>query len=103
MGKTQIHLQHESKLEDIYYNYIKNKVKIYEMRVNDDKRQQMLENDIWLFSNKNDPTKQIIKTKIIERKDYKSFEEAINDIGYKNLLPQSTSIDDAITTYEGFR
>ena len=41
-------------------------------------------------------------TKIIDKKIYKSFEEAIKKVGYKKLLPNSKSISEAIKTYNAF-
>jgi ASC-1-like (ASCH) protein len=87
-----------SKLQEPYYTYIKNGIKIYEMRINDEKRKKMKIGDIWKFKNANNE-------KLPEynyKKIYKSFEEAIKKKGYKKLLPNSKSISDAIKTYNYF-
>ena len=42
-----------SKLQEPYYTYIRDGIKIYEMRVNDEKRKKMKIGDIWKFKNAN--------------------------------------------------
>ena len=91
---------HDLTLDDIYYNYISNGEKVYELRINDDKRKNMKESDYVNFYNRMNKDDKIIKTKIIQRKEYKSFLEAITDIGYKQLMPQTNSIDEAVNIYE---
>ena len=39
-----------SKLQEPYYTYIKNGIKIYEMRRNDENRKKMKIGDIWKFT-----------------------------------------------------
>ena len=41
-------------------------------------------------------------TKIIDKKIYGSFKEAINETGYENLLPNATSKEEAIKIYNAF-
>ena len=87
-----------SKLQEPYYTYIRDGIKIYEMRVNDEKRKKMKIGDIWKFKNANNEN-------LLEyncKKIYKSFEEAIKKVGYKRLLPNSKSISEAIKTYNAF-
>ena len=84
-----------SKLQEPYYTYIKNGIKIYEMRVNDEKRKKMKIGDIWKFKNANNEKLPEFNTKIIDKKIYKSFEEAIKKVGYKKLLPNCKSIEEA--------
>ena len=91
-----------SKLQEPYYTYIKNGIKIYELRVNDEKRKKMKIGDIWKFKNANNENLPEYNTKIIDKKIYKSFEEAIKKKGYKKLLPNSKSISEAIKTYNAF-
>lgn len=93
---------HESELEDIYWQYIYEGVKEYEVRVNDDKRQKIQEGDIWKFNNKSNPQLPLLETLVIKRKEYKSFNNAIKKTGFKNLLPQVQSVEEAIETYENF-
>ena len=91
-----------SKLQEPYYTYIRDGIKIYEMRVNDEKRRKMKIGDIWKFKNANNENLPEFNTKIIDKKIYKSFEEAIKKKGYKKLLPNSKSISEAIKTYNAF-
>jgi len=91
-----------SKLQEPYYTYIKDGIKIYELRVNDEKRKKMKIGDIWKFKCTNNEKLPEYNTKIIDKKIYKSFEEAIKNVGYKKLLPNCKSIEEAIKTYNAF-
>ena len=92
----------ESKLQSPYYEYIKDEIKIYEMRVNDEKRQKMNIGDIWQFTHSTNDTFGQYDTIILNKQIYKSFEEAIKIIGYNKLLPNATSNDEAIKIYNAF-
>lgn len=91
---------HAGRLDFPYFEYVRDGVKKYEMRVNDDKRRKMNVADTWIFTSPihTEP----IKTLITEKKIYKSFREAISDKGYKNLLPNATSLEEAIKIYNAF-
>jgi ASC-1-like (ASCH) protein len=91
-----------SKLQEPYYTYIKDGIKIYELRVNDEKRKKMKIGNIWKFKNANNENLPEYNTIIIDKKIYKSFEEAIEKTSYKKLLPNSKSIKEAIKTYNSF-
>ena len=93
---------HSGKLQSPYFEFIQNGVKIYEMRVNDKKRQEMNVNDIWIFTHNHNELLGTIQTRIVERKIYKSFEEAIQDTGFTNLLPNASSIEESIDIYNSF-
>ena len=102
LKENMLNLQHMSSLLSPYYEYVKEGVKEYELRVNDNKRQNMKEGDMWLFKHANIKSDNIIKTIIVERKEYKTFKEGVLDTGYKKLLPNVNSTDDAINIYENF-
>ena len=92
----------ESKLQTPYYEYIRDEIKIYEMRVNDEKRQKMNIGDIWKFKHATNETLPQYNTKITDKKIYNSFEEAIKEIEYKKLLPNTKSKEEAIKIYNAF-
>ena len=95
-----INLQHMSSIVSPYYEYVRDGMKEYELRVNDSKRQNMKVGDMWNFTHANITSDNIIKTIIVERKEYKTFKESVLDTGFKKLLPNVNSIDDAINVYE---
>jgi ASC-1-like (ASCH) protein len=95
-------MEHESNLQTPYYEFVRDGVKIYELRVNDEKRQKMKEGDTWVFSHSSDKELPRYKTKITEVKLFVSFESAIDDTGYEQLLPEAKSVEEAVVTYNGF-
>lgn len=56
--------------------------------------------DTWIFTDTSHNNS--IKTQITEKKVFKSFKEAILDKGYKSLLPNATSLEEAINIYNSF-
>jgi ASC-1-like (ASCH) protein len=93
---------HEGKLQTPYYEYIRDGVKTYELRVYDEKRQKMKVGDEWLFKHNDEPKLPKIRTKITDKKIYKSFDDAIDETGHENLLPNVKSKHDAIKIYNAF-
>ena len=88
------------KLDTIYFNYIKNRVKLYETRVYDKKRQKVKLLDIVKFTDKG--SNNIFEAKITELSYFKDFKEAILDTGLKKLLPNARTINQGIKMYESF-
>jgi ASC-1-like (ASCH) protein len=89
---------HIMKLQEQYYNSIKNGEKIFELRVNDEKRQQIKINDIIIF----DYDKNLLQTEVVEIKKYNSFGEAIDDTNIQQLLPNNPTKIKATEIYENF-
>ncbi len=93
---------HNSLLESPYYEYIRDGVKMYEIRTNDYKRKKMKVGDIWNFTHNSDKKLPRLDTIIVEKKLYTSFREAIADTGISKLLPQIHSLEEGIIIYENF-
>ena len=91
----------EFRLDGMYFEMIKNRDKKVEIRLNDEKRQQLKIGDELIFVRRGDD-KQRIKTKVTALRHYKSFKEMVmfepkNDIGFA-----FKTLDEIIETYEGF-
>ena len=91
----------EMNLKPIYYNFIKQKKKIYEIRVFDEKRQQLKLLDTIKFIN-SENSKQNFKVKITELSYFKNFKEAIEASGVRKVLPNAKSLEDGVNIYESF-
>ena len=78
------------KLDSIYYELIKKKLKLYETRVFDPKRQKLKLLDVIEFTNRE--TKQKMTAKIIELAHFQTFELAIRDCGLKKVIPNVRSV-----------
>ena len=79
-------MKHKMKLNDWPFNLINNGSKTIELRLNDEKRQLLKENDIIYF--KNILTQEIIKVRVIKLYQYDSFKELYKyidkvSLGYK--------------------
>lgn len=91
----QISLIFESELNDKYYECIKNGSKKYECRLNDEKRRRINVGDIWIFN-------KTLKVKVVEKKIYQNFEDAVLNTSLSELLPDVTTKLEAIQIYHRF-
>ena len=90
------------KLDNTYYDYVKNSQKIYEIRVLDDKRKLIEVGDNIIFNNRDNIQSPLLSTKVSQIKIYGDFKEALDDTPLSEVLPNVTNIEDGIKTYEAF-
>ena len=76
-------MTHKMKLDDVPFQNIKKGTKKIELRLNDEKRQKVKENDIIEFINRT--TNESIKAKIIKLHVFKNFEELYKHFDKKDL------------------
>ena len=88
------------RLDTIYFNYIKNGIKLYETRVYDSKRQKLKLMEEITFLDRG--SKRSFKAKIIELSWFSNFKDAITEVGIKKVLPNAKSLVDGIKIYENF-
>lgn len=86
------------KLNDPYFDQIKNNVKTIEGRLYDEKRQKLKVNDIIEFKHdsKEPYTKKIIKLQVFKDK---KFNDVIKKDNYKLMIPDAKTKEDAIKVY----
>ena len=90
----------EMKLDTIYFDYIKDGIKLYETRVYDKKRQEIKLLDVVLF--KDTESNRTFKAQITELSHFTNFKEAIVSVGIRKVLPNARSLKDGIKIYERF-
>lgn len=91
----------EMKLDTIYFDYIKNGVKIYETRVYDKKRRELKILEKIKFIDRGDKNRTFEAT-IVELSYFKNFKEAIEEVGIKKVLPNAKSLAEGIKIYNSF-
>jgi ASC-1-like (ASCH) protein len=89
---------YEISVSNPWFNYIKNKKKKVEGRLNKNIFAQLKKGDIVIFTN-NDMK---IKTKIKRITKYKSFNDYLTQEGLRTTLPNIKTIDDGIAIYRQF-
>jgi ASC-1-like (ASCH) protein len=87
-------------LDTIYFDFIKQQIKLYETRVYDAKRQQIKLLDKVTFHDRG--SKRTFKALITELSWFKNFKEAIEPVGIKKVLPNAKSLKEGIKIYESF-
>ena len=90
---------HTMRLQNRYFNYIKNGSKRIELRLYDDKRKQIQLNDIIEFSNENNEK---INTKVIALLYYQTFNDLLTDFNIKILADKSISKNDLLKDLNTF-
>ena len=88
---------HKMRLVDFAFNAIKNKEKIVEVRLNDEKRRLINIGDIIEFEHID--TKEIIKTKVVNLYRYDTFKELFNNFDNKVLGLKETDDYNIMNTF----
>lgn len=92
---------HEMKLQEKYYNYILNGTKRIEIRLNDEKRQNIKVGDKIKFL-KEPKLNEYFEAKVTDLFKYNSFNDLVNDFDISILADKSMSKADLINTLEEF-
>lgn len=91
----------EMRLEKVYYDLIKEKVKTFEIRLNDEKRQELKVGDYILLKKRPD-FKETMLVKIENLLYFKSFEQMLNSISLKDIGLSSLTEKEAVDLYHSF-
>lgn len=91
----------EMRLEGIYYDLIKEKVKVFEIRLNDEKRQELKVGDNILLK-KRPEFKESMIVKIEELVYFKSFEQMTENISLKDIGLSNLTKKEAVDLYHSF-
>ena len=94
-------MEHEMKLQPEYYNFIVNGTKRIEIRLYDEKRQQIKIGDIIKFL-KEPELNESFNAKVIGLLRYNSFEEMFKDFDISILSDDSMTKDELISVLEQF-
>lgn len=94
-------MEHEMKLQPEYYNFILNGTKRIEIRLYDEKRQQIKIGDVIKFL-KEPELNESFSSKVIGLLRYNSFEEMFKDFDISILSDESMTKDELISVLEQF-
>ncbi len=92
---------HEMKLRDVYFDKIRNKQKVYEIRLNDEKRQIINVGDV-IFFKKEPDLKETLKTTVKDLIYFKSFSEMINNLPLREIGFEGNTKEEVENIYHGF-
>lgn len=92
---------HEMKLRKIYFEKIKNGEKIYEIRLNDEKRRPIQIGDTIHFKNEQN-LNEIIQTKVLDLIYFKSFKEMAEALPLSKIGFENSSKDEVEQVYHTF-
>lgn len=94
-------MEHKIKLQPQYYNYILNGTKRIEIRLYDEKRQQIKIGDTIIFLKEPD-LNESFKAKVTDLLRYNSFEDMFKDFDTSILSDKSMTKKDLINVLEQF-
>ena len=83
------------KLNQKYYDFISDGSKTFEGRLGTDKNKNLKIGDIIIFND-------LLKVKIISINVFPSYEEAMDFLDFRKLIPDAENSDEAIKVYEEF-
>ena len=92
---------HEMKLRKIYFEKIKSGEKIYEIRLNDEKRKLIQIGDVITFKNEQNLS-EIIQTKVLDLIYFKSFKEMAETLPLSKISFENSSKDEVEQVYHTF-
>ena len=95
---------HNMKLIDPYYDLVRTGKKIYEVRINDEKRQKFQIGDFINIQYREKYDNNLIKpdyiVQVTEKNLFNTFREAITDSGIESVLPNAYNLEEGIRLYE---
>lgn len=94
-------MKYEMKLQPEYYNFILNGTKRIEIRLNDEKRQQIKIGDIIKFLKEPD-LNQFFEARVVGLLRYKSFEDMFKDFDIAVLSDSSMTKSELLNVLEQF-
>ncbi len=94
-------MTHEMKLKEIYFNKIKNGSKIYEIRLNDEKRQLIDVGDVIIFKNASD-FNQTLKSIIVDLIYFDNFEEMATTLPKEKVGFENENTSKIVEIYHQF-
>ncbi len=94
-------MEHEMKLQPEYYNFIHNGTKRIEIRLYDEKRQQIKIGDVIKFF-KEPELNESFNAKVVGLLRYNSFEEMFKDFDISILSDEAMTKDELISVLEQF-
>ena len=93
-------MKYEMNLRPVFFDKIKDGEKIYEIRLNDEKRKAIKVGDIITF--KKEQTSEQLDTQVVDLKHYQTFEEMLKFISVKDIGMAGKSIAEVISVYRQF-
>lgn len=94
-------MKHEMKLREVYFEKIKEGTKVYEIRLNDEKRQLIDVGDLIVFKKKPD-LNDSITTEVKDLIYFSSFEEMAKTLPLNKIGFEQKSIEQTISIYHQF-
>ena len=95
---------HDMKLIDPYYDLVRTGKKIYEVRINDEKRQKFQIGDFINIQYREKYENNLIKpdyiVQVTEKNLFNTFRDAITESGIENVLPGTINLEEGIRLYE---
>lgn len=88
-------------LADEYFDLIKSGEKIFEIRINDEKRQKIEVGDTILFKRQSNSLDGLV-VKIIERRQFNSFKEMISRLDFNDIGMSGKDPEEVLQLYQSF-
>lgn len=94
-------MEHEMKLQPIFFDKIKMGTKVYELRLFDEKRRNIKVGDIIIFK-KEPQLCEFLRAKVLDLLHFNSFLEAANCLSLKGMGFEGFSAEETAEVYHSF-
>ena len=89
-------------LDNEYFLDIRSQKKLYELRLNDEKRQKLKLNDTICLINRTNPNEKL-QANVIELTYFNTFKEALDNTPLESIMPRETNLDTVLDKYMNFK
>ena len=94
-------VRYVTSLREPYYTYVRNGEKTWEIRLNRREWAEVREGD-WVLAFRRDGRGEFIIFEVVERREFPSFREALEEVGFNNAVPHAKSVEEALEPYLQF-
>lgn len=89
------------KLRAVYFEKIKSGQKVYEIRLNDEKRQLLKVGEVIIFR-KEENLEQTLRVRVVDLIYFESFEAMVGTLGTREIGGDDSTVGEVVGAYHGF-
>lgn len=94
-------MEYEMKLRAVYFEKIRSGQKVYEIRLNDEKRQLLKVGDVIIFR-KEENLEETLRARVVDLIYFESFEAMVGALGTREIGFGDSAAGEVVDVYRGF-
>ena len=85
-------------LDDEFFNLVKSGKKVFEVRINDEKRRNIMVGNTILFKKRSNSLDGVV-VKVVDRKQFNTFQEMVRLLDFGDLGMENKSVEEVLNLY----